>query len=89
MVLHILSGVISSMHKEQTSATLTLIFVARPKILSLQVTQVCPKCIGSKYIGLTGSKEKVEEACRAFRVYYSAGPKDVDSDYIVSFMLTF
>lgn len=36
-----------------------------------------------KLIGLTGSKEKINEATRAFRVYYSAGPRDSDQDYIV------
>jgi len=36
-----------------------------------------------KLIGLTGSREKVHAVTKAFRVYYSAGPKDVDEDYIV------
>lgn len=37
-----------------------------------------------KLIGLTGPKDRIEEVSRAYRVYYSQGPKDEDNDYIVS-----
>lgn len=37
-----------------------------------------------KMLGFTGSTEKIAEACRAYRVYFSAGPRDDDDDYIVS-----
>ncbi|XP_025136329.3 protein SCO1 homolog, mitochondrial isoform X2 [Bubalus bubalis] len=35
-----------------------------------------------KLIGLTGTKEEIDQVARAFRVYYSPGPKDEDEDYI-------
>ncbi|CAN7987894.1 unnamed protein product [Ixodes pacificus] len=79
-----LGKVIDILDKEIKDVALQPLFISiDPERDDVKAVAAYVKEFHPRILGLTGSKEQVERASRAFRVYFSAGPRDEEQDYIV------
>uniref|UniRef100_UPI00398EE582 protein SCO2 homolog, mitochondrial n=1 Tax=Pristiophorus japonicus TaxID=55135 RepID=UPI00398EE582 len=79
-----ISSVVQMLDKDRALAPVQPIFITvDPERDGVEEMARYIKDFHSRMIGLTGTPEQIKELGKAFRVYYSAGPKDEDNDYIV------
>jgi len=76
--------VVDNLEKDPNLPRIQPLFITvDPERDSVKAISEYVKEFSPKLIGLTGTLEQINKVAKAFRVYYSAGPKDVDADYIV------
>uniref|UniRef100_A0A1B0G468 Protein SCO1 homolog, mitochondrial n=1 Tax=Glossina morsitans morsitans TaxID=37546 RepID=A0A1B0G468_GLOMM len=79
-----MSAVVQEIDKTPGNPEIQPIFITvDPERDSKEVVEKYVKEFSPKLLGLTGSVEQIGKVCKAFRVYFSAGPRDKDNDYIV------
>ncbi|KAL5281848.1 SCO1 family protein [Megaselia abdita] len=80
-----MSAVVDELSKNSTNDKIQPLFITvDPERDTKEVVGKYVKEFSPKLIGLTGTADQIQRVCKAFRVYFSNGPKDVDNDYIVS-----
>ncbi|XP_064642491.1 protein SCO1 homolog, mitochondrial-like [Lineus longissimus] len=76
--------VVDKMETKKVLPNLTPIFITvDPYRDNVEAVREYVKEFSPKLLGFTGSMDQVQQATRAYRVYFSQGPKDEDEDYIV------
>ncbi|XP_072327349.1 protein SCO2 homolog, mitochondrial isoform X2 [Scyliorhinus torazame] len=79
-----ISSVVQILDKERALSPVQPIFITvDPERDGVEEMARYIKDFHSRMVGLTGTAEQIKDLGKAFRVYYSVGPKDEDNDYIV------
>ncbi|XP_037959518.1 protein SCO1 homolog, mitochondrial [Teleopsis dalmanni] len=79
-----MAGVVDDIDKSPNMPNIQPIFITvDPERDTKEIVGKYVKEFSPKLLGLTGTVEQIRNVCKAFRVYFSAGPRDTDNDYIV------
>ncbi|XP_016973268.1 protein SCO1 homolog, mitochondrial [Drosophila rhopaloa] len=79
-----MAAVVDEVEKSPQAPAVQPIFITvDPERDSKEVVAKYVKEFSPKLLGLTGTVDQIRNVCKAFRVYFSAGPRDEDNDYIV------